>query len=93
MLPRTRGAEGLIDARRIGPTAPPRVSVGDGRRPKRDASTLLSVAAGLLFVLLWSASRIATGIVVQADEGSYLLNAAAIAGKLVDVRKLEQADA
>lgn len=42
----------------------------------------LCLFSAALLTALAVASRFATGIVVQADEGSYLLNAAAIAGRL-----------
>ncbi len=48
----------------------------------RRAYLALGIFSAALLAALVVASRIATGIVVQADEGSYLLNAAAIAGKL-----------
>jgi hypothetical protein len=48
----------------------------------RDTKVFLWLAALLLFAALLALSRVATNLVIQADEGSYLLNAAAIAGKL-----------
>jgi len=49
---------------------------------RRSTHALLWLASLGIFLALLIASRIVPGPVVQADEGSYLLNAAAIASKL-----------